>query len=133
MRAGDIVRRRRGLALRRPQHASSVGEGGVATMLAVGWIVVLLTASWIAVLAAAIATAQHHVDGAADLAALSAAQSAQSDGDACNAAARVARGNDVAVQDCRRDGVDVVVTVVDRIDLPLNIDGTITATARAGP
>jgi secretion/DNA translocation related TadE-like protein len=102
-------------------------------MLAVGWIGVLLTAGWIAMLTATIAAAQHHLDGAADLAALSAAQSAQSGDDACDAAARVARGNDVAVQECRRDGVDVVVTVVDHIDLPLNVDGAITATARAGP
>jgi secretion/DNA translocation related TadE-like protein len=131
MRAGDIVPPRPAPS-RQLRHVHA-GERGVATMLAVGWIGVLLTAGWIAMLTATIAAAQHHLDGAADLAALSAAQSAQSGDDACDAAARVARGNDVAVQECRRDGVDVVVTVVDHIDLPLNVDGAITATARAGP
>jgi secretion/DNA translocation related TadE-like protein len=131
MRGGDIVRRRP-VWSRQPRQPPAA-ERGVATMLAVGWIVVLLTAGWIAMLAAAIATAQHHLDGAADLAALSAAQSAQSGDDACEAAARVARGNDVTVQACRHEGLDIVVTVVDHIDLPLNVDGAITATARAGP
>jgi secretion/DNA translocation related TadE-like protein len=131
MRASDIVGSGPGPS-QKLWHEPA-GERGAATMLAVGWIVVLMTAGWIAMLAAAITAAQHHLEGAADLAALSAAQSAQSGGDACEAAARVARGNDVTVQDCRREGIDIVVTVVDRIDLPLNVDGAITATARAGP
>jgi secretion/DNA translocation related TadE-like protein len=109
------------------------GEPGVATVLAVGWIVVLMTLGWIAVLAAVIAAAQHHLDGAADLAAVSAAQSLQSGQDPCAAATRVARSNGVSLRECRRDGLDVVVTVVDTIALPLDVDGGITATARAGP
>jgi secretion/DNA translocation related TadE-like protein len=108
-------------------------EQGIATVLAVAWIVVLMTAGWLAMLAAAIAAAQHHLDGAADLAALSAAQSAQSGRDGCAVAARIAQSNDVTVRQCRHDGTDIVVTVVDSVDLPLDVDGTITATARAGP
>jgi secretion/DNA translocation related TadE-like protein len=105
----------------------------VATTTAVAWIIVLTTAGWIAMLAAGIAAAQHRLDGAADLAAVAAAESAQTGRNPCATAADVARSNHAGVNDCRREGGDVVVTVVDEIDLPFHVDGTITATARAGP
>ena len=109
-------------------------ERGAATMLAIGWIVVVSTMGSIAILAATVAAAQHHLDGAADLAAVSAAQAAQTGSDAaCDAAAWVAQANGVAVDNCRRDGVDVVVTLVDTLGLPWGLAGTITASARAGP
>jgi secretion/DNA translocation related TadE-like protein len=113
--------------------APRTDDRGVASVLAVAWIVVVMTAGWIAMLAVAITAAQHHLDGAADIAAIAAAQAAQSGEDACTTAARVARGNDVSLGDCRHEGLDVVVTVVDAIDLPLHVDGTIKSTARAGP
>jgi secretion/DNA translocation related TadE-like protein len=131
MRPGEAVRSRR---LRRGRRSSRLfDERGIATVLGVAWIVVLMTAGWLAMLAAAIAWAQHHLDGAADLAALSAAQSAQSGRDGCAAAVRIAERNGVTVRECRRVGTDIVVTVVDTVDLPLDVDGTITSTARAGP
>jgi secretion/DNA translocation related TadE-like protein len=103
-------------------------------VLALGWIAVLLTVGWIAAIAGAVAAAQHRVDGAADLAALSAAQAVQSGRpDGCAVAEHVASSNGVTVRDCRRDGVDVVVTVADELDLPWSLDGAMTATARAGP
>jgi secretion/DNA translocation related TadE-like protein len=116
-----------------PTSARS-GERGIATVLALGWIAVILTVGWIAAIGAAVAAAQHRIDGAADLAALSAAQAVQSGHqDGCAVAAHVASSNGVTVRDCRRDGVDVVVTVADELDLPWSLDGAITATARAGP
>jgi secretion/DNA translocation related TadE-like protein len=109
-------------------------QRGIASMLAVGWIAVLSTAGFIALLAASAAAAQHHLEGAADLAALSAAQLAQRGAtDGCEDAVRVAHDNGVTVRDCRRDGADIVVTVVDEIGLPWGLDGSLTATARAGP
>ena len=111
-----------------------VGERGVATMLAVAWIVVLSTVGSIAILAAAVAAAQHRLDGAADLAAVSAAQRSQSGtASACDAAAQVARANGVAVDTCQRDGVDIVVRLIDTISLPWGLDGALHASARAGP
>jgi secretion/DNA translocation related TadE-like protein len=93
-----------------------------------------LTLGWIAVVGAAVAAAQHHLDGAADLAALAAAQAAQSgQQDGCAAAAHVASSNGAIVRACGRDGVDVVVTLADHLDLPWTLDRAITATARAGP
>jgi secretion/DNA translocation related TadE-like protein len=111
----------------------SAGEAGVATVLAIVWIVVITTAGWIGMLAAAITAAQHHLDGASDLAAVSAALSAQAGDDPCAAATRIADRNGVGLRDCLRDGDDLVVTLVDSVRLPFGIDGTITATARAGP
>ncbi|HSS67844.1 MAG TPA: Rv3654c family TadE-like protein [Nocardioidaceae bacterium] len=109
-------------------------ERGVATVLAIGWIVVLTTVGWVGTLAATVAAAQHHADGAADLAALAAAGTAQSSRvERCAAAARVARANAVTLSRCQPDGLDVVVIVADEVELPWDIDGEITATARAGP
>jgi secretion/DNA translocation related TadE-like protein len=109
-------------------------EHGVATVLAIGWIVVLMTVGWVGMLAAAVAAAQHHADGAADLAALSAARAVPSGGDGgCVAAARIARANAVTLSRCQPDGLDVLVIVSDDVDLPWDIGGEITATARAGP
>jgi secretion/DNA translocation related TadE-like protein len=113
--------------------SAASGERGVATVTALGWAVVLLTLGWIAVVGAAVAAAQHHLDGAADLAALAAAQAAQTGQDGCAAAAHVASSNGVIVRACERDDVDVVVTVADHLDLPWSLDRAITATARAGP
>jgi secretion/DNA translocation related TadE-like protein len=128
---GDVARRRE----REPpdEPAAPAAERGVATVLAVGWVVVLLTAGWLAALAVAIAAAQHHLDGAADLAAFSAAASAQTGADPCATAARIARRNGVSVSECRREGPDVVVTVVGEVGLPLDVDGALASTARAGP
>jgi secretion/DNA translocation related TadE-like protein len=111
-----------------------VTEGGSATVFALLWTTVVLTVGWLATLAAVIVAAQHHLDGAADLAALSAAQTGRSgDGDACSAAARIAQRNEVKLVSCQRDGSDVVVTVSDAVALPWNVAGEMTATARAGP
>ena len=122
------------LAAVSPTTAGGRGERGVAAVLALGWAAALSTLGWIALLGAAVAAAQHRLEGAADLVALSAAQALQSgQQDGCAVAAQVASSNGVIVRDCRRDGVDVVVTVADYLDLPWTLDRAITATARAGP
>jgi secretion/DNA translocation related TadE-like protein len=77
---------------------------------------------------------QHHVDGAAELAALAAAEAGRTpQGGVCDAASDSAQRNGAALVSCRVDGADVVVTVTGQIDLPWGIDGTLTSTARAGP
>ncbi len=108
-------------------------EPGIATVWAVAWMSVCLSIGWLGLLAATIASRQHHLDGAADLAALSAAARHERAGDACAVASAVAVGNDVAVQDCSLRGEDVVVTVSDSVSLPFSIAGDLTATSRAGP
>jgi secretion/DNA translocation related TadE-like protein len=117
-----------------PPRSRTSDEDGVATVLALVWMMAIVTVAWVATLAAVIAARQHHLDGAADLAALSAARVAQSSpSDGCATAARIAQSNGVSLLSCRRDGSDVVVTVGDAVDLPWNVDGAMTATARAGP
>jgi secretion/DNA translocation related TadE-like protein len=109
-------------------------ERGIATILAIGWIAVLSSAGAIAMLAAVVTAAQHRLDGAADLAALAAAEADDAgQADVCGSAARIAVSNGATVRSCERDRSDVVVTVVGAVDLPWGLDGSLTATSRAGP
>jgi secretion/DNA translocation related TadE-like protein len=110
-----------------------IGEGGIATLWGITWMFVCLTVSWLAVVAAAAVAAQHRLDAAADLSALSAASGLQRGDDPCAAAARIAFDNQASVSRCRIDGADVVVTVGRRIELPLGLHAELTTTARAGP
>jgi secretion/DNA translocation related TadE-like protein len=82
----------------------------------------------------AMATArQHRLDASADLAAVSGADGLQRGASACSIAARVAEANGAGLADCRVDGADVVVTVDDRLHLPLGVDERLVSYARAGP
>jgi secretion/DNA translocation related TadE-like protein len=113
---------------------SRSGDRGSATVLAVVWMALLFTVVWIGLLAAAATARQHDLDGAADLVALSAAASLQSGGDPCVRAAAVAEANDVRLTECALiDADDVRVTLVTELRLPMGIDQTMRAQARAGP
>jgi secretion/DNA translocation related TadE-like protein len=108
-------------------------EDGVATVWAITWIFVCLTIGWVGVVVAAVVAAQHRLDAAADLSALSAAAELQRGRDACGAAVDIARDNAVGIARCRVDGDDVVVTVARTLSLPFGLQGSLTSTARAGP
>jgi len=97
------------------------------------WIFVLLSVGWLGVMATAVASRQHHLDGAADLASLSAAARLQRDGDPCALAAEIASANKVVVSSCQLEGSDVIVTVETSMSLPFGLDGELTSAARAGP
>ena len=105
----------------------------MATVWAVAWIFVCLTFGWVALLATSIVSAQHHLDGAADLASLSGGARLQRGGDPCGVAQAVARANRVELDHCETDGEDVVVDVSSSVQLPFGMSGRITARARAGP
>ena len=108
-------------------------ECGVATVWAIGWITVCLLIGGIGLTVAAAASAQHRVDGAADLASLSAAAGLQRGVDPCAAASLVARANHVALKRCTVRGADVLVVVTIRLRLPFGIERWALAEARAGP
>lgn len=108
-------------------------DTGIATMWAVCWMAVCLTVAWVALVVAAAVAQQHQVDGAADLASVSAAARLQRGGDACSAAARVAAANGVVLSRCLVDGEDVVVAVRELLRLPLGIRRWVEGEARAGP
>lgn len=118
---------RRGAELLAPEQA------GMATVWAVCWMAVCLTVGWVGIGLAAAEAHQHHVDGAADLTAVSAAARLQRGGDACAAAVTVAEVNDVLLADCRLEAEDVVVTVREEVDLPFGIRRWVWGEARAGP
>ncbi|MGI8700428.1 MAG: Rv3654c family TadE-like protein [Nocardioidaceae bacterium] len=121
---------RDGTGCTRPTHDH---DSGIATTWAVCWMAVCLTVGWIALVLAAAVARQHSVDGAADLASLSAAARLQSGGDPCAAAARVAAANGVLLSRCHVDGEDVVVTVRELLRMPFGIRRWAEGQARAGP
>ncbi len=87
----------------------------------------------IAFCAAAAVAAQHHLDGAADLSAISAAAQLGRGGDPCAAARSVAAANKATLTACDIDGEDVLVSVRTRLELPFHISVPIGSQARAGP
>lgn len=108
-------------------------ESGFATVWALAWMFACLSLGWLSLLAAGAVAAQHHLDGAADLASLAAAGQLQLGFDGCAAARTVSNENTVEVMTCRVEGADVVITVADSIALPFGLDGRLISTARAGP
>jgi secretion/DNA translocation related TadE-like protein len=110
------------------------GERGSGTLLAVGTALGVLSAGVVGVLWAAVSIGHHRVEAAADLAALSVAQSLQSgDRDACGTAERIAQRHTVHLIGCRVEGE--VVSVIVGAELRLGALGTpeVKAEARAGP
>ncbi|KAB2807000.1 flp pilus-assembly TadE/G-like family protein [Pimelobacter simplex] len=81
----------------------------------------------------AIVVDHRRAQAAADLAALAAAAHPDPGRDPCTTAARVATANGATLRSCRRDGPDVVVTVVVQGPRWLGQEGDLTASARAGP
>jgi secretion/DNA translocation related TadE-like protein len=88
--------------------ADEHGDRGSAVVWALALVVVILTASFVAAAVAQQAMVRQRVGSAADVAALAAAQS---DGDPCAAAGRVAVANESTLVACAIDGLDVVVQV----------------------
>lgn len=109
------------------------GQAGLATVWALAWIAVAATFAWGVLLLAAAVSAQHHVEGAADLVAVSAATDLAAGGDACAAAARVAGRNDVALIRCDVTLGRVAIEVGDDFAFPLGIGLTLRGVALAGP
>lgn len=109
------------------------GQAGLATLWSLGCIVVLLTIGWVGLALGVGVAAQHHLDGTADLVAVSAAAELQRGRDACSTAKRIADVNRAELADCRIDGDDVIVTVRVVVHLAFGLHPRITAEARAGP
>ncbi len=114
-------------------HSSQCCHGGYASIWAVAWIGCFLALTVAALLVAGVVARQHHLDGSADLVALSAAGALRHGSDACEAASRVAATNQVSLGECRPDQGDVIVEVTDRVDLPLGLHLDLVGEARAGP
>lgn len=108
-------------------------QRGYATVWATAWVAVLLALGFAVMLMTAAVARQHRLDGAADLAALSAAAAVQRGGDGCLVARQIAAANGVTLSLCTRDGDNVTVRVTDRLDLPVGPTIWIGAAARAGP
>jgi len=81
-------------------------DGGAALVWALALVFVLMTAGLLAASVAQLGMARQRVASAADIAALAGAQTV---GDACEAAGRIAVANDTRLEACEFDGVDVVV------------------------
>jgi secretion/DNA translocation related TadE-like protein len=111
------------------------GERGSATVWVIALAGMLAAVGVAAVLVGAAVVGRHRATGAADLAALAAAEQAvRGRSDACSVAARVAEANTARLTRCAVDGaavVEVAVTVPVHLG-PLGVREA-TARARAGP
>ena len=123
-------------ALLRSRLGSSLGgrllrdDRGGGTVLALALVMVVVTIGLSGVVLASALTARQRVVGAADLAALAAADAASGaiGGRPCEVAASVARGNSARLMACESDGLVVSVTVGGEFaGIP------IVARSRAGP
>lgn len=112
---------------------STASEAGIATVWAVTWMFVCLTVGGVGLVLGYAEARQHQVDGSADLVAIAAASALQRGDDPCRTAFEVAGANNVALSDCRTEGLDVVVKVQARLDLPFGLRPWVHAHARAGP
>jgi secretion/DNA translocation related TadE-like protein len=101
--------------------------------MSLAWLAVLAVIGVVGLLVTLVAAAQHQVESAADLAAVSAATHvADGQSVACAAAARVAGSMHARVTSCRVDGFDVTVELVSTIEIPSRTL-SLRASARAGP
>ncbi|MFT4296543.1 MAG: flp pilus-assembly TadE/G-like family protein [Micropruina sp.] len=89
------------------------GEGGATAPMVVLAVMALVTLAAVGVLALAYSAAARAVRAAADLVAVSGAQTHSSGGDACDEARRIAGRNDVRLAGCEVTGdlIDFVVEV----------------------
>jgi secretion/DNA translocation related TadE-like protein len=101
--------------------------------MSLAWLAILAVIAAVGLLVTLVAAAQHQVESAADLAAVSAATHV-ADGElaACAAASRVAASMHARVTSCRVDGFDVRVDVAATVEVPSR-SLVLTASARAGP
>ncbi len=107
---------------------SDRGSGTIHVLTA---CLLLSTALATAILWAAISTARHQLAAAADLTALSAANSLAST--PCTTAAQTATANKVTLTTCTPTPTDVTIQVSLPIPLPFLPTPTLTTTSRAGP
>ncbi len=110
-----------------------VREAGYATVWSVLWMCCLLAVTGLVLLVADVVARQHHLDGSADLVALSAAAALDGGSDACRTAGHVSAANHVVLGQCRLDQRDVTVLVTERLDLALGLHLDLVGRARAGP
>lgn len=112
------------------QNTKGTGEGGAGSILAVSLIAAILTVLALIAPLTAILLTKANITGAADAAALAAADTATglNPGVPCMIAASVAHANGANVRQCRADGVIVTVRVSAQI-----LGFTVYATATAGP
>lgn len=107
-------------------------EHGVAVVVALGLIAVLVFVAAVSVGTVGIVLAHRRAQAAADLAALAGAAALQRGEDPCLAAARIARRQDSALDDCLVEGQTLAVTAT--VALPPALGGRLVrARARAGP
>ncbi|WP_430335494.1 Rv3654c family TadE-like protein [Rhodococcus sp. ACT016] len=107
-------------------------ESGGATVLACFALIGLVAVTAVLVQVGGAVAARHRAQGAADLAALAAAQAlVGGDESACAAAVSVARRMRAEVSECTVDGWDAVVSTA--VAGPALVPGPARAIARAGP
>ncbi|MEV8376842.1 Rv3654c family TadE-like protein [Kribbella sp. NPDC056861] len=113
---------------------ASASDLGSASLLAIGVAFVLLGGCLAGVLWAAISIAHHRADAAADLTALTAAQSLQTGSSTpCAAAEEIAKAHQVELHDCQQQGETISVVVAVKLDLGAIGTPVLTGQARAGP
>ncbi|TCJ29899.1 hypothetical protein EPD65_06265 [Nocardioides jejuensis] len=112
---------------------SDRSDRGTATVAVVSFVGVVLVVALAGATILGAAVAHRRAQAAADLAALSGATTRQQGGDACRAAADVARANGAVLDVCREVADDLQVTV--SVALPHAVPGLghVSARARAGP
>ncbi|GAB2630130.1 hypothetical protein GCM10009743_00590 [Kribbella swartbergensis] len=109
-------------------------ERGSGTLLTLFVGLVLATALAAATLWSAVSVARHKLTAAADLAALSAAHSLNSDPTtACATAARIAALHDATLTTCKVTSDAVTVQLSTQLHLANLAHPTLTTTSRAGP
>lgn len=114
--------------------APAESDRGVATVWAAGAVAVLLSMAVFGLHLGTAMVARHHVESAADLAALAGAGMAVAgERYACTQARRVTDRMRVQLSSCRVHGWDVLVDVATRPAGWLGHLGTATGRARAGP
>jgi len=107
-------------------------ESGGATVFACFALTGLVAVTAVLIQVGGAVAARHRAQGAADLAALAAAQElTEGEQSACTAAASLARRMRVEVTECTVDGWDVVVST--ETEGPVTVLGPARAIARAGP
>lgn len=105
-------------------------QEGAASTMAIALVAATVMATGMLVPICSALSARQQVSGAADAAALAAANAATGwvRGEPCDAAERTARRNGVTMDECRLAGLEATVTVSTNIALT-----RVTGSARAGP
>lgn len=107
-------------------------ETGAATVLAVAMLGVVVVVTVATAGVVSVVAGHRRAQSGADLAALSAATALQDGNDACARARALARHNGVELLECRVQGWNVTVAVVETVRLPTH-RMRLEARGRAGP